>query len=94
MSYKIYSLVVAITPSKIFHEKFYFAATRACPLNTHTPGLPDFPSTTYQNSKIYTKLPQNIPNAHNKCEMAAHYYKFPQKNTNIFHSKALENIPK
>jgi hypothetical protein len=41
----------------------------------------------YQTAANYTKWPQTIPNGHNIFLVAVKY-------TNIFYSKALQNIPK
>jgi hypothetical protein len=46
-----------------------------------TSGLPDF------SGCGYTKRPQNIPNGCKIDQMAINY-------TNIFHCKALQNLPK
>jgi hypothetical protein len=50
---------------------------------------------TYQNGEKYTKWRQTIPNDHKIYQMAVNYSKRSlNRYTNIFHSKALQNLPK
>jgi hypothetical protein len=47
----------------------------------------------YQNGEKYTKLPYNLPNGQ-KNSNGRKIDQMVIKNTKIFHSKALQNLPK
>jgi hypothetical protein len=44
------------------------------------------------NGKIYTILPENMPNGHNNTKCSK-IFQMTMKHTNIVHSKALHNVP-
>jgi hypothetical protein len=55
--------------------------------------LPDF---SWHSKKVqkYTNRPQNVPNGPKTNPLALQYTKWQQNKTNIFHSKAFQNIYK
>jgi hypothetical protein len=60
------------------------------------PGLPDFSWHNTPKRDTYTKIPQNIPNGNKMCCVNGRKidHQMATKYTNIFHCKALQNLPK
>jgi hypothetical protein len=79
---------------KIYHmtQKYTICMTQKY---TKLPkNIPNHPK-IYHMTQKYTKLPKNIPNYPKIYQMTEIYSKWPwSRYTNLFHSKALQNLPK